>query len=65
MIGDSIHDARMAKAARVAMIGVCWGFQPADWLTAEGAVAILDRFEALHDHLPGQGSEKVVSAIAG
>jgi phosphoglycolate phosphatase len=37
MIGDSVHDMRMAKAAGVAAIAVSWGFQPASMLVEAGA----------------------------
>lgn len=37
MIGDSVHDMRMAKAAGVKAIAVSWGFQPAAMLIEAGA----------------------------
>jgi phosphoglycolate phosphatase len=37
MIGDSVHDMRMARAAGVAAIAVSWGFQPASMLVDAGA----------------------------
>jgi phosphoglycolate phosphatase len=37
MIGDSVHDMRMAKAAGVGAIAVSWGFQPASMLVEAGA----------------------------
>lgn len=37
MIGDSVHDMRMAKAAGVTAIGVSWGFQPPALLAEAGA----------------------------
>jgi phosphoglycolate phosphatase len=37
MIGDSVHDMRMAKAAGVTAIAVSWGFQPPAMLIAAGA----------------------------
>jgi phosphoglycolate phosphatase len=42
MIGDSVHDMRMAKAAGCMAIGVSWGFQPAHDLIAAGADCIAD-----------------------
>jgi phosphoglycolate phosphatase len=42
MIGDSVHDMAMAKAAGVAAIGVAWGFQPAAMLREAGADLIVD-----------------------
>jgi phosphoglycolate phosphatase len=37
MIGDSVHDMRMAKAAGVTAIAVAWGFQPVPALLEAGA----------------------------
>jgi phosphoglycolate phosphatase len=37
MIGDSVHDMRMAKAAGVTAIAVSWGFQPPSMLVEAGA----------------------------
>lgn len=37
MIGDSVHDMRMAKAAGVTAIAVSWGFQPPSLLVEAGA----------------------------
>jgi phosphoglycolate phosphatase len=47
MIGDTIHDMRMAKAAGVAAIGVSWGYHERDELLAEGADIVIDGFDAL------------------
>ncbi len=49
MIGDSVHDMRMARAAGVAAIAVSWGFQPAGMLVEAGADAVASRT----DELPG------------
>lgn len=40
MIGDSVHDMRMAKAAGVTAIAVSWGFQPPDLLLKAGADSV-------------------------
>jgi phosphoglycolate phosphatase len=37
MIGDSVHDMRMARAAGVGAIAVSWGFQPVSMLVEAGA----------------------------
>ncbi len=37
MIGDSVHDMRMAKAAGATAIAVSWGFQPPAMLVGAGA----------------------------
>ena len=48
MIGDAVHDMRMAKAAGIAAHGVSWGFgQPAE-LTLAGADHVHDHFESLN-----------------
>lgn len=49
MIGDSVHDMRMARAAGVAAIAVSWGFQPPAMLVEAGA----DLVAARADDLPG------------
>lgn len=51
MVGDTTFDMLMAKAARVAPIGVAWGNHPAEELEAAGAERILARFEELLDHV--------------
>jgi phosphoglycolate phosphatase len=51
MIGDSIHDMRMAKAANMAAIGVSFGAHDAAQLRHSGALAIIDQLEQLHDHV--------------
>ena len=40
MIGDTTFDIDMARAARVASIGVAWGYHPARDLVAAGAQAV-------------------------
>jgi phosphoglycolate phosphatase len=40
MIGDSVHDMAMARAAGVKAIAVAWGFQPPALLMAAGADAL-------------------------
>ncbi len=47
MIGDTTYDMEMARAARVAAIGVGWGYHPADELRAAGAAAIAPSMSAL------------------
>jgi phosphoglycolate phosphatase len=47
MIGDTIHDMRMAKAAGVGAIGVAWGYHEVRDLEAEGADIVIDDFAAL------------------
>jgi phosphoglycolate phosphatase len=47
LIGDSIYDMQMAKAAGVRALGVAWGYHPPADLTAAGADAIVEDFVAL------------------
>ena len=48
MIGDTVHDMRMARAARVKAIGVAWGYHEIAELHAEGADIVIDDFSQLH-----------------
>jgi phosphoglycolate phosphatase len=47
MIGDTVHDMAMAKAAGVGAIGVAWGYHATVDLQAAGADIVIDRFDAL------------------
>lgn len=47
MIGDTIHDMRMARAAGVKAIGVSWGYHERAELEAEGADIVIDSFDKL------------------
>ena len=47
MIGDTIHDMRMAKAGGVKAIGVSWGYHERAELKAEGADIVIDSFDKL------------------
>jgi phosphoglycolate phosphatase len=51
MIGDSIHDMRMAKAAGVHAQGVSWGFCTRDEVLASGADHCADTFAELDEAL--------------
>jgi phosphoglycolate phosphatase len=44
MVGDTSFDMLMAGAARVAAIGVAWGYHAPDELEAAGAARVLDQF---------------------
>ncbi|KKB11211.1 hypothetical protein VE25_14070 [Devosia geojensis] len=47
MVGDTVFDIELGRAAGVATIGVTWGYHdPAELITA-GADAMIDRFEDL------------------
>lgn len=47
MIGDTVHDMRMAKAGGVGAIGVGWGYHAVVDLVAAGADIVINRFEDL------------------
>ena len=47
MIGDTTYDIEMGRAARVATIGVGWGYHPVADLRAAGATRIVSDFAAL------------------
>ena len=49
LIGDTVHDMRMAKNAAVAPIGVAWGHHEPVQLRAEGAHDVAGDFNHLHD----------------
>lgn len=48
MIGDAVHDMRMAKAAGIRAIGVSWGFGEESELSAAGADQVLHSFADLN-----------------
>jgi len=47
VVGDTIFDMEMARAAGVAPIGVGWGYHAAEHLRAAGAEAIVERYDVL------------------
>lgn len=47
MIGDTVHDMHMAKAAGVGAIGVAWGYHTVFDLNAAGADVVLEDFTQL------------------
>lgn len=53
MIGDTVFDIEMARAAGVAAIGVGWGYHPAANLAAAGAAAVIGTFAELGVALDG------------
>lgn len=48
MIGDAVHDMRMARAAGITAYGVSWGFGTSDELVAAGANGVFDTFQRLN-----------------
>lgn len=51
MIGDSVFDMEMARAAGVTAIGVGWGYNPRDTLAKAGADYLVDSVSELGDLL--------------
>jgi len=47
MIGDTVHDMRMGRAAGVKAIGVAWGYHEVDELHEAGADVVIERFDQL------------------
>lgn len=47
VVGDTVFDVEMARAAGVAAIGVGWGYHPASALRAAGAVEVIEAFDQL------------------
>ena len=47
VVGDTVYDMAMARAAGAAGIGVTWGYHPGAALEEAGALAVIDRFANL------------------
>jgi phosphoglycolate phosphatase len=47
VVGDTVYDIAMARAAGAAGIGVTWGYHPGAALAEAGALAVIDRFANL------------------
>jgi phosphoglycolate phosphatase len=47
VVGDTIYDIAMARAAGATAIGVTWGYHEGVALEQAGAYAVIDRFDAL------------------
>lgn len=47
MVGDTVFDVAMARAAGATAVGVMWGYHPAEELRAAGAVAVLETMDEL------------------
>lgn len=52
LIGDTTYDILMARAAGAVPVGVSWGNHAGEELVEAGAVAVLERFEELHELVP-------------
>ncbi len=51
MVGDSVHDMKMASAADVLPVGVSFGVHDADRLREAGAILVVDSLTELSDRL--------------
>jgi len=58
MIGDTSFDMEMGRAARLATIGVTWGYHSREHLVAAGAGRLVDDFAALLAALDAQGTRE-------
>jgi len=58
MIGDAVHDMRMARAAGITAYGVTWGFGTEAELEKSGAHKVHKSFEDLNTSLESFGSSK-------
>jgi phosphoglycolate phosphatase len=47
VVGDTVYDIAMARAAGAAGVGVTWGYHPGAALADAGALAVIDRFANL------------------
>ena len=47
VVGDTVYDIAMARAAGAAAVGVTWGYHPGAALAGAGAFAVIDRFPIL------------------
>jgi phosphoglycolate phosphatase len=47
VVGDTVYDIAMARAAGATAIGVTWGYHPGPALQEAGAYATIDRFDSL------------------
>ena len=47
VVGDTVYDIAMARAAGASGVGVTWGYHPRAALEGAGAVAVIDRFANL------------------
>jgi phosphoglycolate phosphatase len=47
VVGDTVYDIAMARAAGAASVGVTWGYHPGASLAEAGALAVIDQFANL------------------
>ena len=47
VVGDTVYDIAMARAAGATAVGVAWGYHRAAALSGAGACAVIDSFPTL------------------
>jgi len=47
VVGDTVYDIAMARAAGAGGLGVTWGYHPAAALSEAGALVVIDNFPTL------------------
>lgn len=62
MVGDTVFDVEMARAAGVAAIGVGWGYHPPAALRAAGADAVIEGFAQLRPALDARWTAEAADA---
>jgi phosphoglycolate phosphatase len=55
MIGDTVFDMEMARAAGIEGVGVAWGYHRAERLRDAGASRVVSDMGELRTHLMGRG----------
>lgn len=62
MVGDTVFDVEMARAAGVGAIGVGWGYHPPAALRAAGADAVIEGFAQLRPALDARWTAEAADA---
>lgn len=66
VVGDTVFDIEMARAAGACAIGVGWGYHPAAALRDAGALTVIDDFGALLPALDAwRAAASLASAVSG
>lgn len=61
VIGDTVFDVLMARAAGARALGVSWGYHEPHELEQAGAVSLLDRFDQVPERVASLGATRVVN----
>jgi phosphoglycolate phosphatase len=65
LVGDSIYDMAMARAAGATAIGVAWGYHRPQALLEAGATVVLEEFAALMPALDGLWADSSSARLRG